>query len=201
MKRNINRLMPILLAGIFMCSGCAKQDIVKKDDSLASSALKPAETAQSKPDAGNGIQDPSLAGTAAKVSPLEGGEAARSQQNNEVTAVADLQKLLQQIFFDFDASTLSDSARQTLTANFQLLKQNPQTILRIEGHSDERGSDDYNLALSERRAQAAYRYLTALGIAAERLSVVGYGKEKPADQGHDEAAWANNRRDEFVVMR
>lgn len=201
MNRNINRLMPILLAGIFMYSGCAKQDIVKKDDSLASSALKPAETAQFKSDAGTGIKDTSPSGTAARVSPTEGGAPAGSRQSSEVTAVADLQKLLRQIFFDFDASTLSNSARQTLAANFEVLKQHPQTILRIEGHSDERGSDDYNLALSERRAQAAYRYLTALGIAAERLSVVGYGKEKPADQGHDEAAWAGNRRDEFVVTR
>ena len=71
--------------------------------------------------------------------------------------------------------------------------------MRIEGHCDERGSDEYNLALGEQRAQAAARYLTTLGISGERLSTISFGKEKPADPGHDENAWAKNRRDEFII--
>lgn len=71
--------------------------------------------------------------------------------------------------------------------------------IRIEGHCDARGSDEYNLTLGENRARAAMRYLVTMGVPAERLSVVSYGKEKPADTGTNEAAWAKNRRDEFIL--
>ncbi|HBG04328.1 MAG: hypothetical protein A2075_17710 [Geobacteraceae bacterium GWC2_58_44] len=201
MKRNLNRLMPILLAGMFVYGGCAKQDVVKKDASLASSVTKPAETATSTPAASRpGNRDEPIAATAANASPLDNGEQARPQPPKEPTATPGVARGLDRIYFDFDASTLSAAARQTLTGNFETLKQNPASKLRIEGHCDERGSDDYNLALSESRARAAQRYLTALGIPAERLSTIGYGKEKPADPGHDEKAWAGNRRDEFVII-
>jgi peptidoglycan-associated lipoprotein len=73
--------------------------------------------------------------------------------------------------------------------------------VQIEGNCDERGSDEYNLALGEKRAKSAMKYLETLGVPAERLSVISYGKEKPADPGHDEAAWAKNRRDEFVLIK
>jgi peptidoglycan-associated lipoprotein len=81
-----------------------------------------------------------------------------------------------------------------------MIKKDSAAKVRIEGNCDERGSDEYNLALGEKRAKAAMEYLVTLGIPAERLSVISYGKEKPADPGHDEAAWAKNRRDEFVVL-
>ena len=81
------------------------------------------------------------------------------------------------------------------------MKKNSALKVRIEGHCDERGSDEYNLALGERRAKAAMNYLVTLGIADKRLSVISYGKEKPVDPGHDEAAWAKNRRAEFVIQK
>lgn len=80
------------------------------------------------------------------------------------------------------------------------MKRNATIKVRIEGNCDERGSDEYNLALGERRAQVAARYLTTLGISGERLSTISYGKEKPVDPGHDENAWARNRRDDFVII-
>ena len=199
MKRITKRLMPILFAGIFMYSGCAKQEIVKKDEPLASSVANPAKTAPSKSDASAAkIQDKPIA---ANSSPISNGEQQKSHKTNEPTATADIRKKLEKIYFDFDSSTLSDISRQTLTKNFETLKQNPLARIRIEGHCDERGSDEYNLALGERRARTAVRYLTTLGIPAERLSTISYGKEKPADPGHDEAAWAKNRRDEFVITK
>jgi peptidoglycan-associated lipoprotein len=73
--------------------------------------------------------------------------------------------------------------------------------VRIEGNCDERGSDDYNMALGERRAKAAKDYLVNLGIASDRISTISYGEEKPADPGHDEEAWARNRRAEFVIVK
>jgi len=202
MKSNFHRLMPILLAGMFVYSGCAKQEIVKKDQPLASSLSKPAEVAASKPQlSATGKESTPLGAAADHASPPNGGEQAGSQQKQAQAAAADAAQAFEKIYFDFDAATLSAAARETLARSFDSLKQNQQIKLRIEGHCDERGSDDYNLALSERRAQSAHRYLTALGIPAERLSTIGYGKEKPADPGHDEKAWAANRRDEFVVIK
>ena len=132
-------------------------------------------------------------------SPLNSSEQRKSQPNNETATATDSQKAVEKIYFDFDSSTLSDTARQTLTRNFAVLKKTPQSRIRVEGHCDERGSDEYNLALGERRAQEAVRYLATLGVPVDRLSALSYGKEKPADPGHTEAAWAKNRRDEFVI--
>lgn len=103
------------------------------------------------------------------------------------------------IFFGFDQSDLSPTARQSLSEKVEVLRAMPSLTLRIEGHADERGSDEYNLALSNRRAAAAKRFLVNLGISGDRLETVGYGEEHPADSGETEAAWARNRRDEFRV--
>jgi peptidoglycan-associated lipoprotein len=80
------------------------------------------------------------------------------------------------------------------------MKKNDSVNIQIAGHCDERGSDEYNLALGEKRAKAAMDYIVTLGIPASRLSTLSYGKEKPLDPGHDEAAWAKNRRDEFTII-
>ena len=114
---------------------------------------------------------------------------------------AALQQALEKIYFDFDSAALSESSRDTLKKDYELIKKNGAAKVEIEGHCDERGSDEYNLALGERRAKAALNYLVTLGIAPGRLSTISYGKEKPADPGHDEAAWAKNRRVEFVIVK
>nr|WP_320049275.1 peptidoglycan-associated lipoprotein Pal [uncultured Desulfuromonas sp.] len=102
------------------------------------------------------------------------------------------------IYFEFDQYTLSAEARDTLAENMRYLEANPSTTLVIEGHCDERGSDEYNLALGERRAVAAQEYLLSMGVTADRLSTISYGEEKPVDMAGTEAAWAKNRRAEFV---
>jgi peptidoglycan-associated lipoprotein len=107
---------------------------------------------------------------------------------------------LKQIYFDFDQFTLSADARKVLGNNAKYLKMNGDAKIVIEGHCDERGSDEYNLALGESRALAAKSYLVSLGISAKRLSVISYGEEKPAAKGSNESAWAKNRRAEFKVV-
>ncbi|EAT15631.1 peptidoglycan-associated lipoprotein Pal [Desulfuromonas acetoxidans] len=102
------------------------------------------------------------------------------------------------VYFEFDQYTLSAEARDTLAENMRYLQANPGTTLVIEGHCDERGSDEYNLALGERRAVAAQQYLTSMGVATDRLSTISYGEEKPVDMASTEEAWAKNRRAEFV---
>ena len=103
------------------------------------------------------------------------------------------------IYFDFDSDGLSDQARAALDAKIPVLNANPNVRVRISGHADERGSDEYNLALGQRRAAAAKRYLTERGVGADRIEVTSFGEERPAVQGSDESAWSQNRRDEFEL--
>lgn len=105
---------------------------------------------------------------------------------------------LKTIYFDFDKYNLRDDARRQLDANADILRNNTDMNIVIEGHCDERGTDEYNLALGERRAQAAREYLVRLGIDAARINVISYGEERPVAPGHDEESWALNRRGEFV---
>jgi len=106
---------------------------------------------------------------------------------------------LQPVFFELDSSDLSQAAQKALDQDAVLLKKYGTWAITIEGHCDERGTAEYNLALGERRAIAARAYLVSLGIPADRLRTVSYGKEFPFDPGHDESAYAKNRRAHFVI--
>jgi peptidoglycan-associated lipoprotein len=103
------------------------------------------------------------------------------------------------VYFDFDSYNLTSEAKGTLDANARELKRVSAAAITIEGHCDERGTKAYNLALGEKRANAAREYLVALGVSGSRINTVSYGKERPFDPGHDESAWAKNRRAHFVV--
>ena len=107
---------------------------------------------------------------------------------------------LQTIYFDFDKSNLKPDATAKLDITAKWLKSHPEVTLIVEGNCDERGTNEYNMALGERRANSAMRYLVSLGIPEGKVSTMSYGEEKPADPGHDEAAWAKNRRDEFILL-
>ena len=106
---------------------------------------------------------------------------------------------LKPVFFALDSSEIDPAGKTVLDANAPLLKRYPGWTVTIEGHCDERGTAEYNLALGERRAVAARAYLMSLGIPADRLRTVSYGKEFPFDAGHDEGGWAKNRRAHFVI--
>ena len=103
------------------------------------------------------------------------------------------------VFFDYDSYALRADARVALDGAAKLLRENPDVSLTIEGHCDERGTVEYNQALGEKRANAARDYLANAGVATSRLQTVSYGKERPFAEGHDEAAWAQNRRAHFAV--
>jgi peptidoglycan-associated lipoprotein len=105
----------------------------------------------------------------------------------------------QPVFYQFDSAEVDGEAQKVLNTNAEILRKYPTWVITIEGHADERGTAEYNLALGERRASAARTYLLSLGIPGDRLKTVSYGKEFPFDPGHDEAAWAKNRRAHFVV--
>lgn len=104
------------------------------------------------------------------------------------------------IYFDLDKSDLKPEARALLDAKLPLLRANANVRIRIAGHTDDRGSDEYNLALSQRRAASAKRYLVDQGIAADRIDVAGFGEDRPVAMGTGEDNWARNRRDEFEII-
>ena len=108
--------------------------------------------------------------------------------------------LLKDIYFAFDRYDLSEETRRILTENARVLLGHPDFIIQIEGHCDERGSNEYNLALGEKRAMSAKLYLIKLGVKGNRLSTISYGEEMPVDPGHTEEAWTKNRRCHFVIL-
>ena len=128
---------------------------------------------------------------------IESGNASVAEVVAVDPALSFQERLVQQagdrVFFDFDKAVVRSDGEETLRMQAEFLKQNPGVTMTIAGHCDERGTREYNLALGERRANAARNYLISLGVSSERLSTISYGKERPIVLGHNEAAWAQNR--------
>ena len=128
------------------------------------------------------------------------GAGTSSAANSTAALTSQLQQVGDRIYFAFDKSDITPESRQILSKQADLLKQNPSVTVTIEGHCDERGTREYNLGLGERRANATKQALVALGIAANRVNTISYGKERPAVLGHNEQAWAQNRRAVTVIQ-
>lgn len=125
---------------------------------------------------------------------------AEEMARREAAWARDRATVEEMIFFDFDKAQIREETRVVLSAKARVLQVWPEVRLRVDGHADERGSTEYNLALGMRRAAAARRYLTDLGIAAERLEVASFGEEQPLDPRHTPTAWDRNRRAEFTIL-
>lgn len=202
-KKIVGYLVVLSLAAV-VAGGCAKKDMVKPDEPAVAVETAPSVTPEpARPEPGEAKPAPTeapMAETPTQESAVRP-ETAPSQIGEAGKSGADLQSELQKVYFNFDSAALSDEARSALSKNADLLSKNASLKVRIEGNCDERGSDEYNMALGERRAKAAMDYLVNLGVQPDRLSTLSYGEEKPVDPGHDEAAWAKNRRDEFVIVK
>ena len=120
-------------------------------------------------------------------------------QQQKKPRAAKAKAMLQRIHFDFDRSNIKPEYEPVLKGNADWMRNNPNTNVTIEGHCDERGSIEYNIALGDRRANSAKRYMMNLGIPSGRLSTISYGKERPLCTQHTESCWWQNRRDEFVA--
>lgn len=128
---------------------------------------------------------------------------ARERAEEEARRRAERERVLsiisERIHFDFDRSEIRPDQEPVLQRKIEVLRQYPNLTLQIEGHCDERGSDEYNLALGQRRAESAKRYLTSYGLSGDRFTTISYGEERPVSPASNEDAWAQNRRSEFVV--
>jgi len=128
--------------------------------------------------------------------PKDTGESGATTKPGEVVDIG-----LRRIYFDTDKWNIRDDARDALKKNADILEANPDVKIQIEGHCDERNTVEYNLALGERRASAVREYLVKLGVDAARISTISYGEERSVALGHDESAWSQNRRGEFVAQK
>jgi len=164
-----------------MSVGCAKKQTVKSEGTQAPSAAAPVTEAPVK-------EAPAPMAAAAPPSAAPG-----------VAVTEERLSQFDDVRFDFDKSVVREDGRKTCGIVADYLKKHPQAKMLIEGHCDERGTAEYNMALGERRATAVMTYLVSLGVPKAALSTVSFGKEKPLDPGHNEEAWAKNRRAHFVL--
>jgi peptidoglycan-associated lipoprotein len=181
MKKTMIVMLVLAFAfvSVFTLASCAKK-VGKVEE-----PVKPAETAPPAP------QAPAKAPEVPPTKPVEDEIMRRAVQTFESSHV----------YFDFDKSDIKAEAKPVLEKKAEFLRANTQYKVTIEGYCDERGTNEYNMALGDKRAKAAMKYLNALGISANRMSTISYGEEKPADPGHNEAAWAKNRRAEFKLSK
>ena len=194
MKQRMMALLAAVSMSALVAGGCASNEVVKTEEPAAATVKAETPKPVQPPVAKEAPAAPVTTQTADATPVIKPAEATQpAKAAPEVSA-------FETVYFDFDKSDLRQDARNALTKNAEtLLKSNRTAKIKIEGHCDERGSAEYNLALGERRATSALQYLVTLGVKPDRLSIISYGKEKPAVQGHDEEAWAKNRRAEFVI--
>ncbi|MBI4538695.1 MAG: peptidoglycan-associated lipoprotein Pal [Gemmatimonadetes bacterium] len=160
----------------------------------------PAPTGPSAEELERTRQD-SIARERARQEQLRAGEEARRRAEEERRRAIERtrEKLLEMVFFDFDKYDIRADAERVLREKVEILRANSQVRLRLEGHADERGSNEYNLALGQRRADSVRQFLLSYGVGAERFATISYGEERPLVQESNEDAWARNRRVEFII--
>ena len=171
-------MLTLLVVFTLVFSGCAKKTVTAPEPVPEPVAMKPAVVEPVVQEPATAAEPPMVVKVETE-SPVMNGSA------------------LEMILFDYDSHLLTTDAKATLAKNAAWLRAHPQEKIVLEGYCDERGSDEYNLALGERRALEARKYLASLGIGEQRCAVVSFGEERPVAEGHDEISWAMNRRVEF----
>jgi len=203
MKRNlvVATLVVFAFSSIFLLSSCAKKQVITEEKVVEAPAPEVAK-------------EEKAAVPAAKEEKMEEAKIERLKELEEAKkreAAIDEEKAWMErraakfeaeaIYFDFDKSFIRLEYRPVLQEKAAFLKDYPDMRVRIEGNCDERGTNEYNLALGDRRGSSAKNFLISLGIAADRIETISYGEERPRGLGHNEASWSQNRRDDFVLVR
>ena len=182
--------MVFAIASLFLITSCAKQQM--SEEVVTPPPAPKAQVVPPPPKVDTAAMEQAERERKARLAEME----MANKLRDEVRAFE-----AETIYFDFDRSELKSSARAVLAKKAEWLRKNPQFSMNIEGHCDERGTIEYNLALGERRANAAWKFLNALGVSGSRMTTISYGEESAADPAHNAAAWARNRRDEFKLDR
>jgi peptidoglycan-associated lipoprotein len=195
MKKSVVTLLSSASLLALLIGGCANKEAVKAEETVVP-AQSVTKVEPAKPD------DAAEKARLAEEARLNAAKNdAKNTSDAKITNTA-VEVKFETAYFDYDKAELRQDARNVLSKNAEtILKSFAAAKIQIEGHCDERGSAEYNMALGENRAKSAQKYMTTLGVKAENLSIISYGKEKPAVQGSDETAWAKNRRAEFVVVK
>jgi len=217
MRKNLWVILALLLVipGLLFTVSCAKKtvkstaaavkpaDAAKQEEVIKArqTAIKAAEEAKKEELAKQAAEEAARKKAAEKAAVQAALAAQKAKENAEKRKILSNIQLFESedIYFEYDKSRLLPAARELLKKKAQWLQSNPESIILIEGHCDERGTNEYNLTLGERRASAAKTYLTDLGISPSRLTTISYGEERPVDSGQTEESWAKNRRAHFEV--
>lgn len=187
----------VVIPGLLFTVSCAKKQVVTADSSAAATQQQATE------DAAAAQQQQAMDQQQAEASAAEKAAAMQAIKDEAMAREAAMQRTAfenENVYFDFDSAQLTPMAQDTLVRKADWLRANPMVSVSIEGNCDERGTAEYNLALGERRANAAMNFLVDLGISESRLSTISFGEERPADPRSNEEAWAKNRRDVFVIQ-
>lgn len=187
----------VVIPGLLFTVSCAKKQVVTAEDSAAATQQQATE------DAAAAAKQEDMAKEQAAQTEADKAAAMQAIKDEAMARDAAMQRMAfenENVYFDFDSAQLTPMAQDTLVRKADWLRANPMVSVTIQGNCDERGTAEYNLALGERRAVAAMKFLVDLGIAESRLSTISYGEERPADPRSNEEAWAKNRRDVFVIQ-
>ena len=198
-RKSIGILIFILCFGLIL-TGCPKKTVVKEEPSVKKeeAARLEAEREQAAKEAREKELAKIREEEARKAREFEKSLVAKKESGIEGVILES--KLLKDIHFDFDEYDIGPGDVEILKENVALLKKYTNVKIQIEGHCDERGTIEYNLALGERRANNTKQYFISLGISPDRISTISYGKERPLDPGHNEEAWAKNRRAHSIIL-
>ena len=203
-RKSLSIIVLILCFGLIL-TGCPKKTVVKEEPSVKrAEELAVEKEKAAKLEAERTAKEKELA----RIREEEAKKAREKEFEKSLVAKKELgiegevleSKLLKDIHFDFDKYDIRPGDAEVLKGNAALLMKHPTVKIQIEGHCDERGTNEYNLALGERRANSAKKYLISLGMRADQISTISYGEEKPLDPGHNEEAWRKNRRDHFIIL-
>jgi len=208
-RKSLSIIILILCFGLILM-GCPKKTVVKEEPSVKraeelaaekekATKLEAARAAKEK-ESGEKELTRIKEEAAKKAKEKEFEKSLVAKKEPGIEGVVLESKLLKDIYFDFDKYDIRPGDAEILKENAVLLIKHPTLKIQIEGHCDERGTSEYNLALGERRANSAKKYLISLGMPVDRISTISYGKEKPLDPGHNQEAWAKNRRDHFIIL-
>ena len=201
-RKNLGLFIFILCLGVFLAGCPKKQVVVNRDQSSVQSSEEAARLEREREAREAKERELARLREEELKKPTEGEVEKTLVTKKEPGIQGEVfeTRLLKDIHFDFDKYDIRREDEAILKENAGFLKNNPKMKIQIEGHCDERGTIEYNLALGERRASNTKKYLVLLGIPSNRISTISYGKERPLDKGHDEEAWAKNRRAHIVVL-